>query len=269
MRLIIQPDYDACSVWAADYICKKITDFAPTASKPFVLGLPTGSTPLGVYKELIKRYQEKKISFRHVVTFNMDEYVGLKPEHPQSYHYFMHENFFSHIDIPAENIHILDGMAQDPQAECEKYEAAIAQYGKIHLFMGGVGADGHIAFNEPGSSLSSRTRQKTLTQDTIAMNARFFNGDMAAVPKTALTVGIGTITDAEEVLILATGYNKARAVRHAVEGGVNHIWTISALQLHRHAIIVCDEPATDELRVGTVRYFKDIEGFTSGANITQ
>lgn len=269
MRLIIQPHYEACSVWAADYICKKIIDFAPTAAQPFVLGLPTGSTPLGVYKELIKRYREKKISFRHVVTFNMDEYVGLKPEHPQSYHYFMHENFFSHIDIPAENIHILDGMAQDPQAECEKYEAAIAQYGKIHLFMGGVGADGHIAFNEPGSSLSSRTRQKTLTQDTIAMNARFFNGDMAAVPKTALTVGIGTITDAEEVLILATGYNKARAVRHAVEGGVNHIWTISALQLHRHAIIVCDEPATDELRVGTVRYFKDIEGFTSGANITQ
>ena len=260
MRLIIQPDYDAC---------KKITDFAPTASKPFVLGLPTGSTPLGVYKELINRYRQKKISFQHVVTFNMDEYVGLKPEHPQSYHYFMHENFFSHIDIPAENIHILDGMAKDPAAECEKYEAAIAQYGKIHLFMGGVGADGHIAFNEPGSSLSSRTRQKTLTQDTIAMNARFFDGDKAAVPKTALTVGIGTITDAEEVLILATGYNKARAVRHAVEGGVNHIWTISALQLHRHAIIVCDEPATDELRVGTVRYFKDIEGFSSGAKITQ
>lgn len=263
MRLIIKNDYDSCSVWAADYICKKITDFAPAASKPFVLGLPTGSTPLGIYKELIKRYRDGKISFKHVVTFNMDEYVGLSPDHPQSYHYFMYENFFKHIDIEPSNIHILDGMAKDPKAECEKYEAAIARYGKIHLFMGGVGADGHIAFNEPGSSLSSRTRQKTLTQDTIAMNARFFEGNTAAVPKTALTVGIGTITDAEEVMILATGYNKARAVRHAVEGSVNHIWTISALQMHPHAIIVCDEPATDELRVGTVRYFKDIESSIS------
>lgn len=259
MRLIVQPDYDACSAWAAQYICKKIIDFAPSEEKPFVLGLPTGSTPLGVYQALIKKYQEKKLSFKYVVTFNMDEYVGLPADHPQSYHYFMQENFFKHIDINPKNIHILDGMAVDPQTECEKYETAIAQYGTIHLFLGGVGADGHIAFNEPGSSLSSRTRQKTLTQDTIAMNARFFEGNTAAVPKTALTVGIGTITDAQEVMILATGYNKARAVRHAVEGSVNHIWTISALQLHRHAIIVCDEPATDELRVGTVRYFKDIE----------
>ena len=259
MRLIIKSDYDACAVWAADYICKKITAFAPSASKPFVLGLPTGSTPLGVYRELIKRYRQGDISFKAVVTFNMDEYVGLAPDHPQSYHYFMHENFFSHIDIDPANIHILDGMAKDLTSECAAYESAIAKYGKIHLFMGGVGADGHIAFNEPGSSLASRTRQKTLTQDTIAMNARFFGGDTAAVPKTALTVGIGTITDAEEVLILATGYNKARAVRHAIEGSVNHMWTVSALQLHPHAIIVCDEPATDELRVGTVRYFKDIE----------
>lgn len=259
MRLIVKPDYDACSVWAAQHICKKITDFEPNAHKPFVLGLPTGSTPIGVYKELIKKYREKKISFKHVVTFNMDEYVGLPASHPQSYHYFMHENFFKSIDIDQKNIHILDGTAPNLKAECEKYEAAIAEYGGIHLFMGGIGADGHIAFNEPGSSLSSRTRQKTLTQDTIAMNARFFEGDTAAVPKTALTVGIGTITDAEEVMILATGYNKARAIRHAVEGSVNHMWTVSALQLHPHAIIICDEPATDELRVGTVRYFKDIE----------
>ncbi|MEL3907347.1 MAG: glucosamine-6-phosphate deaminase [Treponema sp.] len=259
MRVIIKPDYDTCAVWAADYICKKIKDFAPTADKPFVLGLPTGSTPLGVYKELIRRFQNKEISFKHVVTFNMDEYAGLSPDHPQSYHYFMHHNFFSHIDIDPAHIHILDGLAENPEEECKKYEEAIQNYGKIHLFMGGVGADGHIAFNEPGSSLSSRTRQKTLTQDTIAMNARFFDGDLNAVPKTALTVGIGTITDAEEVMILATGYNKARAVRYAVEGSVNHIWTVSALQLHPRALIVCDEAATDELRVGTVRYFKDIE----------
>lgn len=259
MRVIIKKQYDDCAKWAAEYICQKINAFAPCAEKPFVLGLPTGSTPLGVYKELIELYRSKKLSFKYVVTFNMDEYVGLPPDHPQSYHYFMHENFFAHIDISPQNIHILDGMAADPEKECKHYEDAIARYGTIHLFMGGVGADGHIAFNEPGSSLTSRTRQKTLTQDTIAMNARFFDGNIEAVPKHALTVGIGTITDAEEVMILATGYNKARAVRHAVEGSVNHIWTISALQLHKHAIIVCDEEAVDELRVGTVRYFKDIE----------
>mgnify|MGYP001009657190 CR=1 FL=1 len=170
MRLIIQPDYDACSVWAADYICKKITDFAPTASKPFVLGLPTGSTPLGVYKELINRYRQKKISFQHVVTFNMDEYVGLKPEHPQSYHYFMHENFFSHIDIPAENIHILDGMAKDPAAECEKYEAAIAQYGKIHLFMADLTRPPLVQEGEPWPALRELWAALALTDILRSMN---------------------------------------------------------------------------------------------------
>ncbi|MGP1529314.1 MAG: glucosamine-6-phosphate deaminase [Treponema sp.] len=259
MRLIIKNNYDECSKWAANYICKKINDFVPTAHKPFVLGLPTGSTPLGTYEQLIALYRQKQVSFEHVVTFNMDEYVGLAADHPQSYHYFMYTNFFNHIDIKPENVHILNGLAQDVQKECAEYEQKIASYGKIHLFIGGVGVDGHIAFNEPGSSLSSRTRQKTLTQDTIAVNARFFDGDIAAVPQKALTVGIGTIVDAEEVMIIATGYNKARAVYHAVEGAINHMWTISALQMHAHALIVCDEAATDELRVGTVRYFKDTE----------
>ncbi|MGP1454171.1 MAG: glucosamine-6-phosphate deaminase [Treponema sp.] len=259
MRLIIKNNYDECSKWAANYICKKINDFVPTAHKPFVLGLPTGSTSLGTYEQLIALYRQKQVSFEHVVTFNMDEYGGLAADHPQSYHYFMYTNFFNHIDIKPENVHILNGLAQDVQKECAEYEQKIASYGKIHLFIGGVGVDGHIAFNEPGSSLSSRTRQKTLTQDTIAVNARFFDGDIAAVPQKALTVGIGTIVDAEEVMIIATGYNKARAVYHAVEGAINHMWTISALQMHAHALIVCDEAATDELRVGTVRYFKDIE----------
>lgn len=259
MRVIIKEDYDKCTKWTANYICAKINNFQPSQEHPFVLGLPTGSTPLGVYQELIRLYEAGKVSFKYVVTFNMDEYVGLPPEHPQSYHYFMHDGFFSHIDINPRNIHILNGMAEDTEKECRDYEEAIARYGKIHLFMGGVGADGHIAFNEPGSSLQSRTRIKTLTHDTISMNARFFEGDTERVPKQALTVGIGTITDAEEVMILATGYSKARAVRYAIEGSVNHIWTISALQMHPHAIIVCDEAATDELRVGTVRYFKDIE----------
>ncbi|ULQ58846.1 glucosamine-6-phosphate deaminase [Brucepastera parasyntrophica] len=260
MRVVIKEDYAVCAEWAANHIVERINTFSPTAAKPFVLGLPTGSTPLGVYRELIRLYKAGKVSFKHVVTFNMDEYLGLDAKHPQSYHRFMYDNFFSHIDMDQANIHILDGMTANPVEECSKYEEKIASYGKIHLFMGGVGADGHIAFNEPGSSLSSRTRVKTLTQDTIIMNSRFFGGDPDLVPTKALTVGIGTITEAEEVMILATGYTKARALRHAIEEGVNHMWTISVLQMHPNAIIVCDEDAVDELRVSTVRYFKDIEG---------
>ena len=259
MRVIIREDYATCAEWAANHIVWRINTFAPTESRPFVLGLPTGSTPLGVYKELIRLCKAGKVSFKHVVTFNMDEYLGLDDNHPQSYHRFMMDNFFSHIDINLANVNILDGMTKDPVAECEKYEKKIASYGKIHLFMGGVGADGHIAFNEPGSSLASRTRIKTLTQDTIIMNSRFFGGDPEQVPTQALTVGVGTITDAEEVMILASGYTKARALHHAIEEGINHMWTISVLQMHPKAIIVCDEDATDELRVATVRYFKDIE----------
>lgn len=259
MRIVIKKDYDECSLWTATYICNKILEFNPTKEKPFVLGLPTGSTPICVYKELIKKNKEGIISFKNVVTFNMDEYVGLPPEHSQSYHYFMMENFFNHIDIDLKNVHILDGMAKNLKEECENYEKKIASYGKIHLFLGGIGADGHMAFNEPGSSLVSRTREKNLTEDTILMNARFFEGDSHLVPKTALTVGIGTIMDAEEVVIMATGYSKARAIHHAIEEGVSHIWTVSALQLHAKAVIVCDEEATDELKVKTVRYFMDIE----------
>ncbi len=259
MRVIVREDYATCAEWAANHIAWRINNFAPTAERPFVLGLPTGSTPLGVYKELIRLNKAGKVTFKHVVTFNMDEYLGLDGNHPQSYRRFMMDNFFSHVDIPAENIHLLDGTTKDPDAECRRYEERISSFGKINLFMGGVGADGHIAFNEPGSSLASRTRVKTLTQDTIIMNSRFFGGDPEQVPTRALTVGVGTITDAEEVLILASGYTKARALHHAIEEGVNHMWTISVLQLHPKSLIVCDEDATDELRVGTVRYFKDIE----------
>ena len=259
MRLIIQESYSQLSQWAAAYIVKRINEFAPTAEKPFVLGLPTGSTPLGTYKQLIKLYNEGKVSFENVVTFNMDEYIGLPEDHPESYHSFMWNNFFRHIDIKKENVNILNGNAEDPQAECIRYEEKIKSYGGIHLFMGGIGPDGHIAFNEPGSSLASRTRMKTLTQDTIIANSRFFNNDINLVPKTALTVGVGTIMDAQEVLILVNGHNKARALYQAVEGAVNHMWTISILQMHPKGIIVCDDAATDELKVGTVKYFKDIE----------
>lgn len=259
MRLVIRPDYDKVTTWAANHIARRIREAKPTAAKPFVLGLPTGSSPLGVYRELIKLHKAGMVSFANVVTFNMDEYVGLPPDHPQSYHRFMWDNFFSKIDVKKENVHILDGMAKDLTAECAAYEKAIVDAGGIELFLGGVGVDGHIAFNEPGSSLASRTRVKTLTMDTRLVNSRFFDGDMNKVPATALTVGVGTVTDAREVLIVVSGFNKARAMQAAVEGGVNHMCTLSCLQLHPRAIIVCDDEATDELKVGTVRYFKDIE----------
>jgi glucosamine-6-phosphate deaminase len=174
----------------------------------------------------------------------------------------MWDNFFSHIDIDKNNVHILNGMAKDLQAECDAYEKAITASGGIDLFLGGAGADGHIAFNEPGSSLVSRTRVKTLTADTRLANARFFDGDPKKVPGTALTVGVGTVMDAREVVIIVSGHNKARALQQAVEGGVNHMCTLSCLQMHRRAVIVCDDAATEELKTGTVRYFKDIEGLS-------
>lgn len=259
MRLIIQPDYTRISVWTAAYIATKINQFKPTAGRPFVLGLPTGSTPMGTYQELIRYYQEGSLSFKNVVTFNMDEYVGIPEEHPESYHSFMWTHFFQHIDIPKENVNLLNGNASDLEAECLRYEEKMKSFGQVHLFMGGIGPDGHIAFNEPGSSLSSRTRVKTLTQDTILANSRFFENNVNLVPKTALTVGVGTVMDAQEVLIIVNGHHKARALKHAVEGSVTQMWTISVLQLHPRGIIVCDEAATSELTVGTYKYFKDIE----------
>lgn len=259
MRLIIKDDYQKVSTWVANYVANKINEFQPTADKPFVLGLPTGSSPIGTYKELIRLNKEGKVSFKHVITFNMDEYVGLAEDHPQSYHFFMWDTFFNHIDIQPENVNILNGNAPDLIAECEAYEEKIKKAGGIKLFLGGIGPDGHIAFNEPGSSLQSRTRIKTLTYDTLVANSRFFDGDINKVPKTALTVGVGTITDSEEVLIIINGYGKARALQTVVEEGVNHMWTVSVLQLHPKGIIVCDEDSTMELKVGTVKYFKDIE----------
>jgi glucosamine-6-phosphate deaminase len=259
MRVVILKDYDMVSLWAAAFVAKSINQFKPTAQKPFVLGLPTGSSPLGMYKELIRLNKAGKVSFANVVTFNMDEYIGLLEEHPESYHSFMWNNFFGRIDIKKSNVNILDGNAKDLHAECDGYEKKIRKYGGIELFVGGIGPDGHIAFNEPGSSLASRTRVKTLTEDTIVANSRFFGGDINKVPKTALTVGVGTVMDAKGVLIIVSGHNKAHALQQSVEFGVNHMWTVSCLQLHPHGIIVCDDAATIEMKVATVNYFKDIE----------
>lgn len=259
MRLIIEPNYEKLSLWAAKHVIERINGFKPTAGKPFVLGLPTGSSPEGMYAELVKAYREGRVSFKHVLTFNMDEYVGLPESHPESYHSFMRRNLFDHIDCPQENIHILNGNAKDLAEECAHYEQMIAEAGGIDLFVGGIGPDGHIAFNEPFSSLASKTRVKTLTTDTIIANSRFFDNDINKVPKHALTVGVGTVMAAREVMILVNGHHKARALQAAVEGPVTQAWTISALQQHLHAVIVSDEAATDELKVGTYKYFKDIE----------
>lgn len=259
MRVIIESDYQTMSQWAANYVACKINAANPTAEKPFVLGCPTGSSPLGMYKALVELNKQGKVSFQNVVTFNMDEYVGLPEEHPESYHSFMWNNFFNHIDIKKENVHILNGNAKDLEAECANYEKMIKEAGGVDLFMGGIGPDGHIAFNEPGSSLASRTRIKTLTTDTIIANSRFFDNDINQVPKTALTVGVGTVMDAKEVMIVCNGHNKARALQQGIEGAISQMWTISALQMHPHSIIVCDEAACDELKVSTYKYFKDIE----------
>lgn len=259
MRVIIKDNYQQMSTWAAEHIVERIIAYKPSASNPFVLGLPTGSTPIGTYQELVRLNQEGKVSFKNVVTFNMDEYVKIPEEHPESYHAFMWNNFFKHIDIEKDNVNILNGNATDLEAECQRYEDKIKSYGGIELFMGGIGPDGHIAFNEPGSSLTSRTRVKTLTMDTVIANSRFFDHDINKVPKNALTVGVGTVMDSREVMILANGHGKARALAQAIEGGVSQMCTVSVLQMHPKGIIVCDDAACDELTYGTVKYFKDIE----------
>lgn len=256
MKVIIQENYDKMCTWAANHIIDAINNHPK--DRPFVLGLPTGSSPLGVYRKLIEANKAGKVTFKNVVTFNMDEYVGLPREHEQSYWYFMHDNFFDHIDIPAENVNILNGMAEDLEAECERYEKKIASYGGIDLFMGGSGVDGHIAFNEPFTSLNSRTGVRDLTEDTKIVNSRFFGNDPEKVPSKALSVGVATVTDSREVLLLINGHNKARALAHCIDGAVSSKWTVSALQLHNNAYIACDEAACGELKVDTYKYFLDV-----------
>lgn len=260
MRLIILEDAPAVADWAARLVLQRISAFAPGPGRYFVLGLPTGGTPLGMYRRLIDFYREGRVSFKYVKTFNMDEYVGLPRDHPESYHYYMWNEFFKHVDIEPGHAHVLDGNAPNLVEECQRFERLIAEAGGVTLFVGGIGPDGHIAFNEPGSSLVSRTRVKTLAYDTLEANKRFFGNDIDKVPRQALTVGVGTVMDAKEVMILITGAHKALALAKAVEEGVNHMWTVSAFQQHAQALFVCDEDATLELRVKTVKYFKVLSG---------
>ncbi len=241
MLVILKDNYDAMSREAALIVVDRLR------KKPnLVLGLATGSTPLGLYKELIRMHVDEGLDFSKVVTFNLDEYVGLSPRHDQSYQYFMRENLFKHINIPQQNIHLPDGMAQDIDGFCDWYEAEISKAGGIDLQVLGIGPNGHIAFNEPGSSLGSRTRIKTLTENTMRANARFFK-DLLEVPKYAITMGVGTIMDSRELLLLANGAGKADAIRAAVEGPLTGQCPASIIQLHRKTFVILDREAGSDL----------------------
>ena len=242
MKVVIAHDYDELSRIAASTIAAEVR------SKPnAVLGLATGSTPLGTYKELVRLHASEGLDFSDVTTFNLDEYYRLPPSHPQSYHRFMEENFFSKVNLRKENTYLPDGLTEDVNGFCLGYERLIRSKGGIDLQLLGIGRDGHLGFNEPGSSLGSRTRLKTLTEETVRDNARFFS-DAAEVPRLALTMGVGTILDARKLLLIASGESKAEAVRDSIEGPVTSQVTASALQLHPHVTCVIDEPASGLLK---------------------
>ena len=225
----------------------------------FVLALPTGGTAVDMYKNLADMHKKVEISFKNVITFNLDEYIGLPQDHKESYHTFMNENLFKHIDIDKKNIHIPDGNAKDPAKEGRDYEDKIKEAGGIDLFIGGLGENGHIAFNEPYSSLSSYTRDKQLDIHTIIANSRFFDNDISKVPKTAMTMGIKTILETREVLLLVTGEKKGNALKELIEGAVSQAYPATALQLHKSLVVMTDEAACTDLKVGTYRYFKRLK----------
>ena len=244
MEVIISKDAGTASKKAAKYIADIVR------RKPrCVLGLATGSTPLGLYSELIRMHKDEGLDFSQVVTFNLDEYLGLGGGDPRSYHYFMHENLFKHINIKPQNIHIPDGTTGDVLAFCDEYEKQIRGEGGIDLQILGIGNDGHIGFNEPTSSFASRTRIKTLTRDTIESNARFFDNDQNKVPRHVITMGIGTVMDAANILLLAFGKSKANAVSLTVEGPISAFTPASALQMHKHVKILIDEHAASLLKL--------------------
>lgn len=251
MKLIITENN--VGLLAATYIKDRINKFSPCAQKPFVIALPTGGTSLDMYKHLIAFYKEGRLSFKNLVSFNLDEYADFDINNPQSYHSFMRRNFFEHVDMQPQNINIPDGNAQDAAAFCRAYEDKIKSLGGIELLLGGVGTNGHIAFNEPGSSFESRARLVDLQDRTLKDNARFFGGDAGAVPKRAITMGLGTILEAREIIIMATGANKAQAVYKAVESKPDTAWPITALQRHDNACLVVDTAAASEVSTAAAR----------------
>jgi glucosamine-6-phosphate deaminase len=241
MRVIVKKDYDEMSKLAGEIICDVVRK-NPRA----VLGLATGSTPLGTYKEMIRQHKEEGLDFSQVVTFNLDEYVGLDHEHDQGYYYFMYHNLFKHINVRLENVHVPSGTAEDIDAMCSEYEDMIEEFGGIDIQLLGIGGNGHIAFNEPGSSLGSRTRIKTLTGTTRMDNARFFKNPNE-VPKYAITMGVGTIMDAREIIMLANKSGKADAIKASVEGPITAMCPASIIQLHQTAFVIVDKDASTKL----------------------
>jgi glucosamine-6-phosphate deaminase len=251
MRVIIVKDYDEMSKEAAKIIAKQIRQ------KPdSVIGFATGGTPVGTYKELIRMHKEEGLDFSKITTFNLDEYYGLGPDHPQSYYYYMFENLFNHVNVDPKKIHIPDGLAKDVKAFCEEYEEKIKKAGGIDLQILGIGRDGHIAFNEPGSSLASRTRLVALAEETIKDNARFFEKE-EDVPRYAISMGVGTILEAKKLLLLANGESKADAVAAFIEGPVTSQITSSALQLHPDVTVIIDEAAASKLKRKSYYRFVD------------
>ena len=243
MEVIIQKNYEQMGKVAAEIVVD-VLNAKPNA----VLGMATGSTPLGLYQELVRLYKADHLDFSRVTTFNLDEYVGLPVSHNQSYHYFMHENFFKHVNIPAQNINIPSGTTSNYRAFCNWYEHRISECGGIDLQILGIGSDGHIAFNEPTSSMTSRTRLKTLAKSTIDDNARFFE-KREDVPVYAITMGVGTILDARKLILLGSGKGKAKAIAQTVEGPITSMVTATAIQMHQDAKVIIDEEAAGELEM--------------------
>lgn len=241
MQVLVFDEYEALSKAAAKVVASTLN-----AKPNAVLGLATGSTPLKLYEELIRAHREEGLNFSQVTSFNLDEYVGLSASHPQSYHYFMNENLFKHINMARQNVYIPSGTTDNYEAFCRWYEQRIVECGGIDLQVLGIGGDGHIAFNEPTSSLGSRTRIKTLTKQTIEDNARFFDNP-DDVPIYAITMGVGTILEARKIILLANGEHKAEAVAAAIEGPVTSMCTASALQLHPDTVFFLDRPAASKL----------------------
>jgi len=241
MEIIITPDYEAMSKTSAEIIAREVK-----RKHDLVLGLATGDTPLGTYKELAKLHQEEGLDFSKVTTFNLDEYLGLSPLHKNSYNYFMWENLFKQINITPNRVFVPQGNTDDPEEFSEWYEEEIRKAGGIDLQVLGIGRDGHIGFNEPGSSFASRTRVKGLYEQTIKDNARFFEKE-EDVPRFAITMGVGTIMDAKKILLIASGEGKAEVCKEFIEGPVTSQITATALQLHGFAIVVLDKEAASKL----------------------
>lgn len=258
MRVVIQQDYAKMSQWCANYIAKKIQD---NTGRPFVMGLSVGSGPLNTYKDLAAINRAGGCQFKDVIVFSASEYIGLDSACPQSSQWYMKKKFLSLLsDMQQKNINMLNGMESDFKNECEDYESKIAAVGGLSLFLGGIGIDGHLAFNEPFTSLSSRTGIRYLSSKTKIINARFFSNNPQLVPARALSIGIGTITESQEIILLANGEAKAKALKATIEGPLSSGCPSSAIQMHNNALIVCDDAACAELETGTYSYFRDMEG---------